>query len=94
MITDLRADLETPGLKFVVGQIGEFLYSRTQSKLSYPQVVNEALAKLPEKVPGTACALSRGLKDKGDQLHFDAASQRELGRRYAVEMIRLEQASP
>jgi len=29
---------------------------------------------------------------KGDQLHFDAASQRELGRRYAAEMLRLQSA--
>jgi hypothetical protein len=36
--------------------------------------------------------LSKGLKDKGDVLHFDAASQRELGRRYAAEMIRLQGA--
>jgi hypothetical protein len=90
MITDLRADLAAPGLPFVAGQIGEFLYDRPRTTPAYPQVVNDALAKLPEKVPATGCALSKGLKDKGDQLHFDAASQRELGRRYAVEMMRLE----
>jgi hypothetical protein len=90
MITDLRTDLAAPDLPFIAGQIGEFLYTRTQSKLSYPQTVNEALAKLPDNVPNTACALSNGLKDKGDQLHFDAASQRELGRRYAAEMLKLK----
>jgi hypothetical protein len=52
--------------------------------------VNAALAALPEKVPATACAPSNGLKDKGDVLHFDAASQREFGRRYAAEMLRLQ----
>ncbi len=89
MIRDLRADLGVPNLPFVAGQIGEFLYDRGPGHAAYPRVVNEALAQLPEALPFTACAKSNGLKDKGDQLHFDAASQRDLGRRYATEMLRL-----
>jgi hypothetical protein len=89
MIQDIRADLGTPDLPFVVGQIGEFLYDRGPEHSPYARVVNSALAVLPEKVPATACAPSKGLKDKGDVLHFDAASQREFGRRYAAEMLRL-----
>lgn len=92
MILDLRADLQAPNVPFVVGQIGEFLYDRGPEHSQYPRVVNDALAKLPEKVPATACASSKGLKDKGDMLHFDAASQRELGKRYAAEMLRLQSA--
>lgn len=92
MIQDIRADLGTPDLPFVAGQIGEFLYDRGPGHAAYPRVVNAALAALPEKVPATAFAPSKGLKDKGDQLHFDAPSQRELGRRYATEMLRLQSA--
>jgi hypothetical protein len=92
MIQDIRADLGTPDLLFVVGQIGEFLYDRGPGHAAYTRVVNAALAALPEKVPATACAPSKGLKDKGDVLHFDAASQREFGRRYAAEMLRLQSA--
>jgi hypothetical protein len=92
MIQDIRADLGTPDLPFVAGQIGEFLYDRGPGHAAYPRVVNAALAALPEKVPATACAPSKGLKDKGDVLHFDAPSQRELGRRYATEMLRLQSA--
>jgi hypothetical protein len=92
MIQDIRADLGTPNLPFVVGQIGEFLYDRGPGHAAYPRVVNAALAGLPEKVPATACAPSQGLKDKGDVLHFDAASQREFGRRYAAAMLRLQSA--
>ena len=90
MIKDIRTDLGAPNLPFVVGQIGEFLYDRGPEHSPCARVVNEALAKLPEKVPFTACASAKGLNHKGDQLHFDAASQRELGRRYAAEMIRLQ----
>jgi hypothetical protein len=89
MIKDIRADLGAPNLPVVVGQIGEFLYDRGPEHSPYARVVNDALAKLPERVPFTGCASAKDLKHKGDQLHFDAASQRELGRRYAAEMLRL-----
>jgi hypothetical protein len=92
MIRDIRTDLGAPDLPFVVGQIGEFLYDRGPEHSPYARVVNRALAALPEKVPATACAPSKGLKDKGDQLHFDAVSQRELGRRYATAMLQLQAA--
>ena len=93
MIQDLRADLGCPNLPFVAGQIGEFLYDRGPNHSQYPRVVNAALAALPDKVPTTACVPSTGLKHKGDVLHFDAESQRELGRRYAKEMLRLQAAA-
>jgi hypothetical protein len=93
MVQAIRADLASPNLPFVAGQIGEFLYDRGPDHAQYTRVVNEAIAKLPERLPAAGCASSKGLKDKGDVLHFDAASQRELGRRYAAEMMRL-QAGP
>ena len=89
MIQDFRADVGEPNLPVVAGQLGEFLYDRGPEHSPYARVVNEALAALPEKVPHTGCASSKGLAHKGDQLHFDAAAQRELGRRYAAEMLRL-----
>jgi len=92
MIADIRADLGCPNLPFVAGQIGEFLYDRGPEHAPFARVVNDAIAGLPEKVPATGCAASHGLKDKGDMLHFDTASQRELGRRYAEVMIRVQSA--
>ncbi len=92
MIQDIRTDLGAPNAPFVVGQIGEFLYDQGPNHCPYARVVNEALLKIPEKVPATACVSSKGLKDKGDILHFDTASQHELGRRYAAEMLRLQSA--
>jgi hypothetical protein len=90
MIQDIRADLAAPNLPFVAGQIGEFLYDRGPDHTPYARVVNEAIAKLPDDVPATACVSAKGLKHKGDVLHFDAPSQRELGRRYAAAMIQLQ----
>jgi hypothetical protein len=90
LVQAIRADLASPSLPFVAGQIGEFLYDRGPDHCPYARVVNEAIAKLPEQIPAAGCASSQGLKDKGDALHFDAASQRELGRRYAAELLRLQ----
>jgi len=90
MIRDLRADLDSPNLPFVAGQLGEFLYTRGSNNVAEVRLVNDTLARLAERVPHTGCASSAGLNHKGDQLHFDTASQRELGRRYAGEMARLQ----
>jgi hypothetical protein len=90
MIRDLRADLASPDIPFVAGQLGEFLYTRGSNNVAEVRLVNDTLAKLADRVPHTGCTSSTGLNHKGDQLHFDAASQREMGRRFAREMIRLQ----
>lgn len=90
MIGDIRADLKSPRLPFVVGQIGEFLYNREGNPLPFARDLNETLLNLPKKVRYTACVLSKGLADKGDQLHFSSEAQRELGKRYAKEIMKLE----
>jgi hypothetical protein len=89
MIQDIRAELKSPRLPFVVGQLGEFIYMREVNNLTEARLVNDTLAKIPARVPHTGCASSAGLTHKGDQVHFDTASQRELGRRFAAEMTRL-----
>lgn len=90
MIRDIRADLKAPRLPFVVGQIGEFLYDREGNPVPFAREVNATLAELPKKVLFTGCALSKGLADKGDLLHFSSEAQRELGKRYATEMLKVE----
>ncbi len=92
MIADIRADLNMPNLPFVVGQIGEFNYGREGDPLPFARELNETLAKIPQTVPHAGCALSKGLGHKGDQLHFSSAAERELGRRYAQEMLKLEKS--
>jgi hypothetical protein len=90
MVGDIRADLKSPRLPFVVGRIGEFLYDRDGNPLPFAREVNETLAELPKKMIFTGCALSKGLLDKGDLLHFSSEAQRELGKRYATEMLKVE----
>ena len=93
MISSLREDLDSPELPFVAAQLGEFLYERAPDKTPHARVLNESLSGIASKVPHTACVLSKGLNHKGDQVHFDTASQHELGNRYAEAMIALGQSA-
>lgn len=84
MIHSLRAALAEPEVPFVAGKLGAFLLTRDPNPSPFAHVVNAALEALPEHVPWTGCADSAGLDHNGDQLHFNAAAQREFGNRYAV----------
>jgi hypothetical protein len=77
----LRKDLGAESVPLVVGQLGEFVLEK-----DYPQLrrINLELASLPLYMPLTNFVSSRGLKDKGDSLHFDTPSLKEFGRRYAL----------
>jgi hypothetical protein len=86
LIARLRAELGAPDVPFLAGQLGRFEESpwnefRTQVDLAH--------RSLPGKVARTAYVSSEGLKHKGDKVHFDADSYRELGRRYAEAYLKL-----
>jgi hypothetical protein len=77
MIAQLRRDLQAPDVPLVVGELGRFRVNHASDAM------NAVIDELPQHVPHCACVSSAALHDKGDQLHFDSASLRELGRRYA-----------
>jgi hypothetical protein len=76
MAAALRADLNSKDVPIIVGELGRFV--------SIAPAMNPQLAKLPGAVTNCSMVSSLGLTDKGDQLHLDSASARELGRRYAL----------
>nr|WP_288834437.1 sialate O-acetylesterase [uncultured Flavobacterium sp.] len=82
LISNLRRDLNAPDLPFIAGEIGYF------NKDNY---INPIVNQLPNEVEHTAVVSAKDLTDRGDHLHFDTASARELGKRYAVTMKKLEQ---
>ncbi len=93
MVVDLRKELDAPDVPFVAGTLGDFLAEKSKDgRPSYWKLVNEHIEALPRQVPHAAVADSAGLKPKSDRVHFDAASLREFGRRYATAMQRLQQA--
>ena len=48
------------------------------------------LVHLPEVLPNSYIISSKGVKGTPDQFHFNTAGMRELGKRYAVQMLKLE----
>jgi len=49
--------------------------------------MNSIIVKLPDTIPNSYVISSAGCTDGRDNLHFDSAGYRELGRRYAVTML-------
>ncbi len=79
LIARFRKELKRPRIPFIVGQMGQFPdhpWSEAKKR------VDQAHRTLPKRVEGTAFVSSDGLKHKGDRVHFDTPSYRELGRRY------------
>lgn len=94
MVKDLRTELGAGDVPFVAGQLGEFLKRESKpGQPSYWPVVNEQIDSLPSRVSQAAVASSQELKHKGDVVHFDAASLREFGKRYAAAMQKLQAAA-
>ncbi|WP_457426359.1 sialate O-acetylesterase [Roseateles sp. P5_E7] len=90
MFQDLRQDLGQPDLPIVVGEIGQFLSPQRQPEAA---TVREALRHMPEALPRVGFADSAGLGHQGDELHFTADAARELGRRFARAMWRVQTQS-
>jgi hypothetical protein len=51
--------------------------------------MNTIIAKLPQTIPNAYVIPSRGCKGIADHLHFSAEGYRELGKRYAIQMLSL-----
>ncbi|TWU37913.1 Carbohydrate acetyl esterase/feruloyl esterase precursor [Novipirellula aureliae] len=84
LIADLRADFNAPDLPFIAGQVE---MDDTDGKPS--RVFNDVIIQLPTVVSNTAVVSTEGLLTL-DGTHFDSASQRELGRRYADALLSLK----
>jgi hypothetical protein len=80
---DLSVDISS--ISVVVGELGQFYCKRN----SEGKEINLVLKHLAETHKNRALVSSKGLVHKGDSVHFDAASQRELGKRYAEKVIKL-----
>lgn len=80
---DLSVDISS--IPIVVGELGQFYCERN----SGGKEINLVLKHIAETHKNRALVSSKGLVHKGDSVHFDTTSQRELGKRYAEKMIKL-----
>lgn len=81
LVIKLRTELEIPNLPFVAGELGYF----TEDKKKF----NTMLHGLTERVPVTAIVSADQLVANPDKIHFDTASGRILGKRYAEALTEL-----
>ena len=88
MVTAMRRDLGLTDLPVVVGMLGEFVVENP----IYPhaEIVNKALAELPNRLDNTACVQPIGLGHKGDQAHFSREALESLGLKYARAITQLQ----
>jgi hypothetical protein len=91
LVARFRKELNASQVPFIAGQMGKFADVPWSSEAVTVDAAHQAL---PAKVPLTGFANAEGLKHKGDKIHFDSASLRELGKRYAEAYIKLTPATP
>lgn len=85
LVDRLRRDLGDPDLPFLACTIGE---ARSGGDDDPRKQINAILLDLPQERPRTACVDARDLRGHiGDVVHFDTASQEEIGRRYAAAFL-------
>ena len=80
LVARFRDELGAPKVPFLVGQLGQFPERPWNDER---KLVDAAHRRLPEQVETAAFIPSTGLSHKGDEVHFDSESYRELGRRFA-----------
>jgi acetyl esterase/lipase len=84
-LSRFRDDLGIDDLPIVVGELAPF---KTKDD-PHAQRVNTELKYFPARLAYCASVPADGLTHKGDNLHLDAGSSREFGRRYAAAMLKL-----
>ena len=82
LIARIRKLVNNDKLPFVAGELGHYE--------PHYKHINEVLADLPKKVAYTAVAPSEGFVHNGDNVHFDARSATEFGKRYAKAMLNIQ----
>lgn len=86
LVKRLRELVKSPDMPFIAGQMGMFDgVPWSPEKV----VVDQAHRDLPKQVPHTAFVTAEGLQHKGDKVHFDSKSFRELGKRYAAAFLQM-----
>ncbi len=86
LIERFRTTVGDPKLPFIAGQLGQF---EDRPWDEFRHQIDAAHRALPEQLSNCGFVSSTGLKHRGDNVHFDAASLREFGRRYYQSYVSL-----
>lgn len=85
LFTRMRTATNQPDLPIAMGELGEFL-SISEFKGNHI-ALNSILHKMDSVSSNLSLVSAKGLVHKGDSIHFNSASLRELGKRYARAFI-------
>jgi hypothetical protein len=85
-INKFRTVFKNPKLPFILAKLGDFYLLKNP----HAKEMNKILENIPNIIEHTSCIDVSGFTHNGDEVHFDSKSARELGRRYANVMIKLE----
>lgn len=85
LISQLRNDLGAEQVPVVLGELGRFKPEKIRFNAVLPSVV--------KLVPNSTFVTSEGLADNNDHLHFNSASVRLLGERYAAAYLKLKDST-
>ena len=85
LFTKFRTMVQNDEMPIVMGELGRF--AEPEEKAAFFDEINALLGKIAEADDRLFLVSSEGLDHKGDNLHFNSAAQRELGKRYAEIMI-------
>lgn len=86
LIKRFRTDLQKPALPFILGEIAHFRVEENKDKI----IVNRAIKEVAKTIPNCNFVQTNGLHHRGDTLHFDSPSAREIGKRYAAAMLSIQ----
>lgn len=81
LIGDLRADTGIPDLPLVVGQLGQYA--------NWTTAFNGRIQTVAKDIPHCAVAMSDGLRDLGDKVHFSGFGSETFGARYLEQYLQL-----
>ena len=87
LIARLRKDLSAPDVPFVASELSPLNPANAGSVAAFNAIVQGMT------VSHYACVSGAGLTHKGDKLHYDTASARLLGQRFAEKMQALQSGS-
>jgi hypothetical protein len=87
LIERLRSELGAPRVPFLIGQLGQFGAVPWDTPT---RAVDAAQRRVAATASLAAFVSSDGLTSKPDNIHFNSASLREFGKRYAAALAALE----
>ncbi|MGC9342354.1 MAG: sialate O-acetylesterase [Bacteroidales bacterium] len=87
LFTKFRVSIGNNELPIILGEIGRF--AEPEEKAGYFAGINQIIRNVAANNNNLHFISSEGLEDRGDNLHFNSASQRELGKRYAERYVEI-----